>query len=106
MEDLDPDSIPPEARDPADEKARVLGLIDDRDDDEAGDACDLCTGHGTLRAQSLRTTWCAGLLQMLPYIVSCCFFVPSATRHTTLLDDSSSEGLSSACIPILQAHAC
>lgn len=50
MEDLDPDSIPPEGRDPADEKARVLGLIDDRDDEEAGDACDLCNGHGMLQA--------------------------------------------------------
>ena len=40
---------PLQGREPAEEKARILGLVEDDADDEPGAVCDLCNGRGGRR---------------------------------------------------------
>ena len=97
LEDLDADSIPAEGRDSADEKVRVLGLIADRENDDAGDVCDLCTGHGESRLCSALPRWlgllCIHVLSTSTYWIrvhACCSIACSSDQLQDITSPPSS----------------
>ena len=85
IDDLQLDTMPAGGRDPADEKVRMAGLIEDDMDDAPGDVCDLCNGQGTLLASE--SYWeAAAAFCATRCCAACTHAVPAADEQVQMAD--------------------